>query len=49
MVVASIFLLEQVDLGDPINSYNPLLYGYDPDGIDSRGFDFAFQDFPSSY
>ena len=43
------FPLEQVGPSDPINSYNPLLYGHDPDDIDSRGFSFAFQDFPSSY
>ena len=46
---ASVFLLGQVDPSDPIKSCNPLLYGHDPDGIDSRGFGFVFRDFPSSY
>ena len=46
---ASIFPLGQVGPSDLINSYNPLLYGHDPDDIDSRGFGFAFQGFPPSY
>ena len=48
-LATSIFLLGQVGPGDPINSCNHLLYGYDPDDIDSRGFGFAFQDFLPSY
>ena len=36
----------QVGPGDPISFCNPLLYDRDLDGIDNRGFNFAFQDFP---
>ena len=35
-------LLGQVGPGDPISFYNPLLYDHDLDGIDNRGFGFAF-------
>ena len=48
-LAASIFLLGQVGPGDPISFCNPLLYDRDLDGIDNRGFSFAFQDFPPSY
>ena len=42
-------LLGQVGPGGPINFYNPQSYDHGLDGIDNRGFDFSFQDFPSSY
>ena len=48
VTAASIFLLRQVGPGDPISFYNPLLYDHDLDGIDNRGFGFAFKDFPLS-
>ena len=47
--IASICPLGQVGPSGPTNSCNPLLYGYDPDDIGNKGYDFAFQDFPPSY
>ena len=41
-------LLGKVGPGDPISFYNPQSYDHDLDGIDNRGFGFAFQDFPPS-
>ena len=46
--VALTCLLGQVGLGGPINFYNPQSYDHGLDGINNRGFDFAFQDFPPS-
>ena len=47
-LVASIYPLRQVGPSGPTNSYNPRLYGHDPDDIGNKGYSFVFQDFPPS-
>ena len=47
-IAALTCLLGQVSLGDPTSFYNPQSYDHGLNGINNRGFDFAFQDFPPS-
>ena len=49
VVDALIYPLGRVGPNDLTSSYNLLWYAHDPDDIGNKGYDFAFQDFPSSY